>query len=91
MGILGLALLASLLLNTTMAQVSYREHALSIELSELTRSIQESEAALERAASPRHLARAARRLGMVQAPDISFLSLEKGKVLGNPTAAKGER
>ena len=88
MGILGIALLASLLLNTTMAQASYRQHELTIELTGLTRSIQESQTALEFAASPKQLARAAKKLGMVPAPDIAFLSLEKGKVLGNPTAAE---
>ena len=87
MSILGLALLASLLLNTTMAQTSYHQHGLGIELSNLTRSIQESQAALDTAASPRELARSAKKLGMVQAPDIAFLSIERSKVLGNPKPA----
>ena len=90
MTILGLALLASLLLNTTMAQTSYHQHSLTSELATLNRSIQESQAALDTAASPRELARAARRLGMVQAPDIAFLSIEKAKVLGNPKPAQAE-
>jgi len=89
MSILGVALLASLLLNTTMAQVSYRQHELTNELTALERSIQESQATLEFAASPKQLARAAKKLGMVPAPDIAFLSLEKTKVLGNPKAAEG--
>lgn len=88
MSILGLALLASLLLNTTMAQSSYHQHALMIEMSSLNRSIQESQAALDTAASPRQLAKSATRLGMVQAPDIAFLSIEKAKVLGNPKPAE---
>jgi len=88
MGILGVALLASLLLNTTMAQASYRQHELTNELTTLTSSIQETQAALEVAASPKQLARAAKKLGMVPAPDIAFLSIEKSKVLGNPTAAQ---
>ncbi len=87
MGILGVALLASLLLNTTMAQASYRQHELTNEMASLTRSIQESQAALDTAASPKHLARAAKKLGMVQAPDIAFLSIEDAKVLGNPKPA----
>lgn len=89
MSILGLALLASLLLNTTMAQASYRQHELTTELASLTRSIQESQAALDTAASPKQLARAAKKLGMVQAPDIAFLSIEDAKVLGNPKPAQG--
>jgi len=88
MGILGVALLASLLLNTTMAQASYRQHALTNEMASLTRSIQESQAALDTAASPKQLARAAKKLGMVQAPDIAFLSIEDAKVLGNPKPAQ---
>jgi len=87
MGILGVALLASLLLNTTMAQASYRQHELTNELTGLSRSIQESQAALDTAASPKQLARAAKKLGMVPAPDIAFLSIQKAKVLGTPKAA----
>lgn len=87
MAILGLALLASLLLNTSMAQTSYQQHSLTIEQANLNRSIQEAQAALDTAASPRQLARAARRLGMVQSPDIAFLRLSDARVLGNPKPA----
>lgn len=95
MTILGVALLASLLLNTSMAQTSYHQHELTIEHANLTRSIQEAQTALDTAASPRQLARAARRLGMVQAPDIAFLRLADARILGNPrpagpAAAEGE-
>lgn len=89
MAVLASALLGALLLNTAMATGAYEAARLQAEIARLSEREQDLAAALERHGSPDNLARAARELGMVPAPELAFLRLSDGAVLGDPTPAKG--
>jgi hypothetical protein len=81
------ALLGALLLNTSMARGSYQAHALQAELAQLARGDQELNTQLLAHKAPAALAASAGKLGMVPAPELAFLRLSDGAVLGSPTPA----
>ncbi|MGQ0630204.1 MAG: hypothetical protein ACT4P1_04120 [Sporichthyaceae bacterium] len=82
--------LAALLgINTALAQGSFTVSALQNEAAELSDRSQALEARLERAATPDRLAAAARRIGMVPAPEIGFIEVGAGSVSSRPQAAAG--
>jgi hypothetical protein len=85
------ALLGALILNTSMARGSYQAHDLQITLAELARTDQDLNTRLLANKSPGQLAASARTLGMVPAPELAFLRLSDGAVLGAPTPAKAAR
>jgi hypothetical protein len=89
MAILAMALLAALLLNTTMARGAYEQRDLDLELARLASSQQDLSAALDQRASPAELAVAARALGMVQARSTGWLQLADGTVQGGPAVGAG--
>jgi hypothetical protein len=82
------ALLGALVLNTSMARCSYEAHALQIKLAEQARIEQSLSSQLAEREAPEALADAARALGMVPAPELAFLRLSDGVILGNPVPAK---
>ena len=91
LGVLVLAMVATLLLNVAMAQGEFDRFALQ---SRLAQSAQEQErltAELERAASPATLAASASALGMVRSAGGGYLRLADGVVLGSavPAGAAG--
>lgn len=86
-GLLGVGLVGLLVLNTVIAENSFRMHelrkstaALSLQEQQLQREIDDLEA-------PGALAIRARRLGMVPAGNPAFIRLSDGSVLGVPTPA----
>ncbi|QTE30653.1 hypothetical protein [Pengzhenrongella sicca] len=81
------ALLGALVLNTTMARGSYEAHDLQIELATLARTEQGLSTQLLAHKAPGQLAASARALGMVPAPELAFLRLSDGAILGSPTPA----
>lgn len=81
------ALLGALVLNTSMARGSYEAHALKFELAGLARTEQDLGTRLLAHKAPGQLAASARELGMVPAPELAFLRLSDGAVLGSPTPA----
>jgi hypothetical protein len=89
MAILAMALLAALLLNTTMARGAYEQRDLDLELARLASSQQDLSAALDQRASPAELAASARALGMVQARSTGWLRLADGTVQGGPAVGAG--
>lgn len=90
-GILLGALLAALVLNTSMAQTSFAIHDRQVALARLSEQQQELAQELASAASPGMLAARARDLGMVPAPPPAFLRLSDGAIIGDsvPAAATG--
>jgi len=82
------ALLGALILNTSMARGSYQAHDLQIRLAELARTDQDLNTRLLANKAPGQLAASARALKMVPAPELAFLRLSDGAVLGAPTPAK---
>ena len=86
MAILGGALLAALLLNTTMARGAYEKQDLDVELAKLAGTQQDLSAELDRRASPVELAASARALGMVPAVSTGWVRLSDGSVQGVPAA-----
>lgn len=89
MGVLALALVAALLLNTQMASNAYEKYDLANELGRLDQDQKDLVADLDRKASPKQLAAAARDLGMVPASIVGWVRLSDGSVQGAPAA--GER
>lgn len=81
------ALLGALVLNTSMARGSYEAHALQIELAALARSEQALDTQLLENKAPGQLAASAGNLGMVPAPQLGYLRLADGAILGSPTPA----
>ena len=79
------ALLAALLLNTTMARGSYEMSRLQREVGLVAQDVQEVQAELRSAESS--LAEEANRLGMVPAEDMTMLSVTEGEVVAG-TAEK---
>ncbi|NMR20614.1 hypothetical protein [Cellulomonas fimi] len=88
--ILASSLLGALLLNTSMARGSYEAHDLQIEAAQLARVEQQLSTDLLANKAPGQLAGVARALGMVPAPELAFLRLSDGAVLGSPTPAGAE-
>nr|WP_129339603.1 hypothetical protein [Cellulomonas endophytica] len=82
MAVLGGALLAALLLNTTMATGAYEAYRLSNELGRLQQDRKDLEAELDRRAAPAALADAATGLGMVPADGTGWVRLSDGWVQG---------
>lgn len=89
MGVLVTALLAALVLNTSMAQGEYERYALQTRLAQSAQAQQEMRTELELAAAPTQLASAAGALGMVPTNSGGYLRLADGVVLGNPVPAGG--
>jgi len=81
-------LLGLLLLNTLVAQDSFRLHDLSTQSRQLQLREQQLAGQVEDAQAPSRLAAQANRMGMVPGGAPVFLRLPDGRVLGTPT--KGE-
>ena len=81
------SLLGALVLNTAMAGRSYEAHDLQSELAGLARTEQDLSSQLLAHKAPGALATSARALGMVPAPELAFLRLSDGAILGSPTPA----
>lgn len=86
-GILVAALLGALVLNTSMARGAYEAHDLQIDLAQEARTTQDLSTQISAHNAPGALAASARALGMVPAPELAFLRLADGAVLGSPTPA----
>jgi len=82
------SLLGALVLNTAMAGRSYEAHDLQSELAGLARTEQDLSSQLLAHKAPGALATSARALGMVPAPELAFLRLSDGAILGSPTPAQ---
>ncbi len=76
------ALVAVLVLNTSMAAAAYESRDLRIELATLTEQRGDLLARLDTNAAPQRLAAQAEQLGMVPASAIGFLSIEGQTVVG---------
>ena len=87
LGLLGGGLLALLLLNTALAQGSFRIHDLQRQTATLADRQQQLQLAVDALSTPDQLARSARRLGLVPVHNPGFLRLGDGRVLGNPQPA----
>jgi hypothetical protein len=87
LGILGTGLLSLLLLNTALAQGSFRIHDLQSTASTLGDRQQQLQQTVDRMSTPAHLSAAARRLGLVQVHNPGYLRLSDGRVLGDPRPA----
>lgn len=81
-GILLVALIAALLLNTAMAVSSYRVHDQQIRLAQLRETEAELEAHLESLGSPSVLREQARSLGMVPPEATAYLSVGSRTITG---------
>jgi hypothetical protein len=81
----GLVLL--LLLNISLSRGAYELYRGQAQLSRLEEQRQATEEDLLAQQAPQELAARARRLGMVPAPNVAFVRLGDGRVLGTPTAA----
>ena len=86
-GLLAGGLVGLLLLNTALAQGSFRIHDLQSKSSALSIREQQLQLAVDTAGTPRSLAKAAKKLGLVPAHDPGFLRLSDGRVLGDPRPA----
>jgi hypothetical protein len=87
LAVLTTGLVCLLLLNTALAQGSFRLHDLQRRTAALQDREQQLQIAVDSAGTPDRLAAAARALGLVPAVDPGFLQLPKGTVLGAPKAA----
>lgn len=90
MAVLAASLLATLVLNTSMAQGEYERFALQTRLAQSAQAEQELSEELARLAAPQHLTEAATALGMVRTTDGGYLRLSDGAVLGDPHPAQAE-
>jgi hypothetical protein len=86
-GVLTSGLVGLLLLNTVLAQGSFRLHDLSHRSGDLSDRQQALQLRVDAAGTPHHLARKAKELGLVAAHDPGFLRLSDGRVLGDPQPA----
>jgi hypothetical protein len=87
LGLLGGGLLALLLLNTALAQGSFRIHDLQRQTATLADRQQQLQLAVDALSTPDQLARSARQLGLVPVHNPGFLRLADGRILGNPQPA----
>jgi hypothetical protein len=85
--ILSAGLVGLLLLNTALAQGSFRVHDLQRRTAALQDQEQQLQVAVDAANNPARLAAAARQLGLVAAQDPGFIRLSDGRILGAPKAA----
>ena len=81
-------LLSLLFLNIALSRGSYQLSDAQAEQHKLVERQQALQEEIEAAGAPQHLARRARELGMVPAPNAAFVEVPQGKVLGEPAAAK---
>jgi hypothetical protein len=88
MGVLALALLAALLLNTSTASQAFERYTLTNELGRLQQDQAELQTQLDGKSSPASLAAAAQAIGMVPANGTGWLRLSDGSVQGAPAPAK---
>lgn len=86
-GILATGLIGLLLLNTALAQGSFRMHDLQHRAALGADEEQQLQIEVDNFGTPRHLAHAARKLGLVPALEPGFLQLNDGHVLGDPQPA----
>ena len=80
------SVVASMVLNTRMAQTSFEIREQQLALNELEAKSWTMRAELDRKASPTELERAAKADGMVPAGSPGFISLDKGTVEGGTPA-----
>ena len=80
------SVVASMVLNTRMAQTSFGVREQQLALNELEAKSWTMRAELDRKASPTELERAAKANGMVPAGSPGFISLDKGTVEGGTPA-----
>ena len=80
------SVVASMVLNTRMAQTSFEIREQQLALNELEAKSWTMRAELDRKASPTELERAAKAHGMVPAGSPGFISLDKGTVEGGTPA-----
>ena len=80
------SVVASMVLNTRMAQTSFEIREQQLALNELEAKSWTMRAELDRKASPTELERAAKANGMVPAGSPGFISLDKGTVEGGTPA-----
>ena len=80
------SVVASMVLNTRMAQTSFEIREQQLALNELEAKSWTMRAELDRKASPTELDRAAKANGMVPAGSPGFISLDKGTVEGGTPA-----
>ena len=80
------SVVASMVLNTRMAQTSFEIREQQLALNELEAKSWTMRAELDRKASPTELERAAKANGMVPAGSPGFISLDKGTVEGGTLA-----
>ena len=80
------SVLASMVLNTRMAQTSFEIREQQLALNELEAQSWTMRAELDRKASPAELEKAAKANGMVPAGTSGFITLETGTVEGGPPA-----
>ena len=80
------SVVASMVLNTRMAQTSFEIREQQLALNELEAKSWTMRAELDRKASPTELERAAKANGMVPAGSPGFISLDKGTVEGGTSA-----
>jgi hypothetical protein len=85
--ILTVGLVGLLLLNTALAQGSFRMHDLQRQTAALQDREQQLQVDVDAANNPARLAAAAHHFGLVPAKDPGFLRLSDGRVLGAPQAA----
>lgn len=87
MGLLAGALVAALLLNTSMAQAAFATSSKQAALSRLEQDGDDLQAKIDAASSPERLAASARALGMVPASGTGWVRLADGTVAGAPAPA----
>jgi hypothetical protein len=86
--LLGVGLLTLLLINTALAQGSFRLHDLQATSDRLADQEQALHESIDAAAAPQRLAARARALGMVPSQSAAFIRLSDGAVLGVAEPAK---
>src|SRR4051794_26487620 len=84
--ILAAGLVGLLLLNTALAQGSFRMHDLQRQTAALQDREEQLQIAIDAANDPARLAAAAHHLGLVPAEDPGFIRLSDGRLLGAPHA-----
>lgn len=84
LGVLTGGLLALLVLNTTLAQNTFRLQQLQQRAATLTQQEQALRQQVAADESPQHLAERARALGMVPSENPAFLDTRNGAILGQP-------
>lgn len=87
-GLLGAGLVVLLLLNTAIAEDSFRLHALQQRTGALDLQRQQLQREIDDLEAPGALSVQARRLGMVPAGNPAFIRLRDGRILGVPTPGK---